>query len=66
MLLGFCVLFLVVLYLQYCIIEDSPTKCEIHDIYIYIYIYVRGVPMVKILLGGIISGLSYQCQHHDQ
>ena len=36
MLLGFCVPFLVVLYLQYCMLEDSPTKCEMHDIYIYI------------------------------
>ena len=31
-----CVPFLVVLYLQYWILEDSPTKCEICDIYIYI------------------------------
>ena len=30
----FCVPFLVVLYLQYCMLEDSPTKCEMCDIYI--------------------------------
>ena len=34
MLLGFCVPFIVVLYLQYCMLEDSPTKCDICDIYI--------------------------------
>ena len=39
MLLGFCVLLLVVLQLQYCILEDSPTKCEMCDI----FICVRGM-----------------------
>ena len=39
MLLGFCVPFLVVLYLQYCMLEDSPTKCEMCDI----FISVRGM-----------------------
>ena len=31
---GFCVPFLVVLYLQYCMLEDSSTNCEMCDIYI--------------------------------
>ena len=46
MLIGFCVPFLVVLYLQYCMLEDSPTKCEICDL----FICVRGMH-VKNLVG---------------
>ena len=34
MLLGFCVPFLVVLYLQYCTLEDSSEKSEMCDMYI--------------------------------
>ena len=45
-----CVPFLVVLYLQYCMLEDSPPKCEIHDIYIYIC-DMQGVPMAENLVG---------------
>ena len=39
MLLGSCVPFLVVLYLQYCMLEDSSTKSEMCDM----YICVRGI-----------------------
>ena len=41
MVVGSYVPFLVVLYLQYCTLEDSPTKCEMHDI--YIYVCVKGI-----------------------
>ena len=49
MLLGFCVPFLVVLHHQYCMLEDSPTQCQMHDIYICV-----SSTMARILLGGIL------------
>ena len=49
MLLGFCIPFLVGLYLQYCMLEDSSTKCEMGDMYKY-----ARVCMVKLLLAEIV------------